>query len=62
MTRVVDNVRRSLEARPRPVTVIYARPRHGDLWTSLPTLRSSVERPTTTRGVGYRSYAVHHFG
>jgi hypothetical protein len=47
MARVVDNVRRSLEAQPRPVTVIYHTPKHETLWASLPSLVRQPSPPGT---------------
>jgi len=47
MARVVDNVRHSLEAQPRPITVIYHTPKHEALWASLPLFVRQPSPPRT---------------
>jgi protein-L-isoaspartate O-methyltransferase len=51
LARVVDNLRRSLERRPRPVTVIYSTPEHDDLWAAIPALRKASSE---------RGYSIYH--
>jgi SAM-dependent methyltransferase len=45
MARVVENVRRSVELSPRPITVIYNTPEHSEPWERLATLRRGVCGP-----------------
>ena len=45
MRRVIDNIRRSLERRPRAATVVYNTPDHDDLWTAVPPLRRAISVP-----------------
>ncbi len=56
MGRVVDNVRRSLDRYPRPLTVIYNQPVLDDLWSALPQISRVVTMRRESGRLGYSIY------
>ncbi len=59
--RVADNLRRSLDRAPRPVTIVHANPRHAAVWERLPfprrETRGQVSEPDA---VGYEGWRIFH--
>lgn len=58
MERVIDNVRRSLERKPRPFTLMYINPKCRELWDAVPSLEKTA---TMWRSPTCNGYAIYHY-